>query len=129
MIGSVAFRVGESAIHRPRSRNTRFKAPIIGDINWAFAWICPVFFLFIFGLFWKRSAKVAGFTLGISWVVNALWSLTPLPTLFGTTADIVPNGYITSVLGFIIPLIGNCIVKDAKMGYWKEKGLKNKEVK
>ncbi|MBE6032543.1 MAG: sodium:solute symporter family protein [Clostridiales bacterium] len=102
---------------------------IIGAINWAFAWICPVFFLFVFGLFWKRSAKVAGFTLGISWVVNALWSLTPLPTVFGTTADIVPNGYITSVLGFVIPLIGNCIVKDAKMGYWKEKGLKNKEVK
>lgn len=96
-------------------------ASIIGAMNWVFAWIAPVFFLFIFGLFWKRSPKVAGVTLAITWIVNMLWSLVPaFPALFGTTADNVPNGYITAGLGLVCTLIGNLAVKDAKPGYFKE---------
>ncbi len=95
-------------------------ASIIGAMNWVFAWIVPVFWLFIFGLFWKRSSKVAITTLIVTWIVNCLWSLTSLPALFGTTADDVPNGYITLIFGFGIAFIGNLIVK-GEPGLWSKK--------
>lgn len=101
---------------------------IIGAMNWVFAWIAPVFFLFIFGLFWKRSSKVAGITLAITWIVNMLWSLVPaFPAFFGTTSEAVPNGYVTAGLGLACALIGNLIVRDAKPGYFKGY-LKDKSV-
>ena len=93
---------------------------IIGAMNWVFAWIVPVFWLFLFGLFWKRSSKVAGWTLGITWIVNCLWSLTGLPALFGTTADAVPNGYVTLVVGLVCCIIGNLIVK-GQPGLWSKR--------
>lgn len=99
---------------------------IIGAMNWVFAWIVPVFWLFIFGLFWKRSAKVAGISLAITWIVNCLWSLTKLPGLFGTTADAVPNGYVTLIVGLVCILIGNLIV-EGEPGIWSKKALQAKK--
>lgn len=93
---------------------------IIGAMNWVFAWIAPVFWLFIFGLFWKRSAKVAGVSLAITWIINCLWSLTSLPSLFGTTADAVPNGYVTAIVGLVCIIIGNLCVK-GQPGLWSKK--------
>ena len=94
-------------------------ASIVGAMNWAFAWIAPVFWLFIFGLFWKRSSKVALITLAITWIANFAWSLTPLPTLFGTTAEAFPNPYVTAILGLVLSVVGNLIVK-GKPGLWSK---------
>ena len=93
---------------------------IVGAMNWLFAWVAPVFWMFIFGLFWKRSAKVAGISMAITWIANSLWSLTSLPALFGTTADAVPNPYITAGVSLICILIGNLIV-EGKPGLWSKK--------
>ena len=93
---------------------------IVGAMNWLFAWIAPVFWLFIFGLFWKRSVKVAAISMAICWIANSLWSLTSLPALFGTTADAVPNAYITAALGLLCALIGNLVVKGTP-GLWSKK--------
>ena len=57
--------------------------PIIGAINWLFAWLIPVFFLFLFGLFWKRSRAVGFVTILASWIINLLWSFTSLPSAIG----------------------------------------------
>lgn len=93
---------------------------IVGAMNWVFAWIVPVFWLFIFGLFWKRSAKVAGVALAVTWIANCLWSLTSLPSVFGTTADAVPNGYVTLIVGLVCIVIGNLCVK-GEPGIWSKK--------
>lgn len=74
--------------------------PIVSAINWLFAWITPVFFLIIFGLFWRRSGAAAVTTLLVSWIVNMLWSFTPLPVAMGM-ADI-PNVYPTLISSLVV---------------------------
>ncbi|HHY91416.1 MAG TPA: sodium:solute symporter family protein, partial [Clostridiales bacterium] len=82
-----------------------FLPPILSAINWLFAWLVPVFWLVVFGLFWKRSAKTAIATLLASWIINSLWSFTPLPAAINM-ADI-PNGYVTLVVTFVVAVIMN----------------------
>jgi SSS family solute:Na+ symporter len=88
-----------------------FLPPIIGAINWLFAWIVPVFWLFVFGLFWKRDKGVATLTLVITWVINILWSFTALPSMIGGTVGSLPNGYVTLVISLVVLIIGNLAVK------------------
>ena len=40
-----------------------FLPPILAAMNWLFSWLVPVFWVVLFGLFWKRSAPVAIATL------------------------------------------------------------------
>lgn len=50
-------------------------------IVWLFAWLLPAFWLFVFGMFWKRSNSAALWTLIISGIFNMIWSFTSLPTM------------------------------------------------
>ncbi len=95
-----------------------FLPPIIGAINWLFAWLIPVFWMFVFGLFWKRSIKVGATTIIVSWIVNLLWSFTGLPAAIGGFIGNLPNAYITMVLSIIVLVVGNLAVK-GEPGYWK----------
>ena len=70
-----------------------FLPPILASVNWLFSWLVPVFWLVVFGLFWKRSAAVAVATLLSAWVVNCAWSFTALPSMLGMAG--MPNAYIT----------------------------------
>lgn len=92
--------------------------PIIGAINWLFAWMVPVFWLFVIGLFWKRSNSVATATLVITWVANMIWTFTALPESIGGLVGSLPNGYITLVISLAVIIIGNLIVK-GEPGYFK----------
>lgn len=74
--------------------------PIVSAINWLFAWMTPVFWLIIFGLFWKRSNSAAIWTMLISWVCNGLWSFTSLPEIIGLVG--APNVYVTLATSIII---------------------------
>ncbi|WOJ91954.1 sodium:solute symporter family protein [Congregibacter variabilis] len=57
---------------------TFFNQPsVIRGITWLFAWLAPLFFIIVAGLFWKRST-VAAFAVVISaWVANCVWSISP----------------------------------------------------
>ncbi len=88
-----------------------FLPPILGAINWLFAWLTPVFLLFIFGLFWKRDTRVAGWTLGVSWAVNMLWTFSALPKLFPESIGSLPNVYVTLVFALLILIPGNLMVQ------------------
>ncbi|MBN7773196.1 sodium:solute symporter family protein [Clostridium aminobutyricum] len=92
--------------------------PILGAINWLFAWLVPVFWIFVLGLFWKRSTKVAGLTLAVSWILNILWSFSPLPKAIGGLIGELPNAYITLLSALLILIVGNLIVK-GEPGYFK----------
>ncbi|MGI6732165.1 MAG: sodium:solute symporter family protein [Anaerovoracaceae bacterium] len=88
-----------------------FLPPILGAINWVFAWMVPVFWLFVFGLFWKRNRTVAGVCLAVTWIINMLWSFSPLPDKIGGLIGSLPNGYITLVISLLILIIGNNVSK------------------
>lgn len=95
---------------------------ILDAINWVFAWIVPVFFVVVFGLFWKRNNKVAGTALGVSWVLNVFWSLTPLPASIGGFIGGLTNPYVTLIVSVVILVVGNLACK-GEPGYFKAKGI------
>jgi Na+/proline symporter len=92
--------------------------PILGAINWLFAWMVPVFWLFVTGLFWKRSHGVATATLAITWIVNMIWTFSSLPTTIGGLIGSLPNGYITLFVSLVVIIIGNLTTK-GEPGYFK----------
>ena len=92
--------------------------PILGAINWLFAWMVPVFWLFVTGLFWKRSHGVASATLAITWIVNMIWTFTGLPASIGGLVGSLPNGYITLATSLIVIIVGNLATK-GEPGYFK----------
>lgn len=96
---------------------------ILNAINWVFAWIVPVFWIVVFGLFWKRNSKVAGIALAVSWVLNVLWSLTPLPASIGGFIGGLTNPYVTLIVSLVILIIGNLACK-GEPGYFKAMGIK-----
>ena len=89
----------------------QFLPQLVHAMNWLFAWMSPVFVLLLFGLFWKRSTQGAAATLTITWIVNCLWSFTPLASAIASTgitwldAALMNNVYVCVVLGFIIGYI------------------------
>lgn len=96
---------------------------ILNAINWVFAWIVPVFWIVVFGLFWKRNSKVAGTALAVSWIFNVIWSLTPLPANIGGFIGGLTNPYVTLILSLVILIIGNLACK-GEPGYFKAQGIK-----
>lgn len=90
--------------------------PIIGAINWLFAWLVPVFWLVVFGLFWKRSGKAAIATLIVSWVLNLLWSFSSLPAALNMQG--VPNAYVTLATGLVLGAIIFSVM-ECEPGYFK----------
>ncbi len=97
--------------------------PILGAINWLFAWMVPVFWLFVTGLFWKRSHGVATATLAITWILNMIWTFTSLPAAIGGLIGSLPNVYITFVTSLAVIIIGNLTTK-GQPGYFKVNELK-----
>ncbi len=92
--------------------------PILGAINWLFAWMVPVFWLFVTGLFWKRSHGVATATLAITWILNMIWTFTSLPASIGGLVGSLPNVYITLVTSLVVIIVGNLTTK-GEPGYFK----------
>lgn len=90
--------------------------PILASVNWLFSWLVPVFWVVVFGLFWKRSAPVAILTLVAAWAVNCAWSFTPLPQLAGLAE--APNAYVTLAVTFAVGVIGN-LVAPGLPGYFR----------
>ena len=87
-----------------------------------FAWLLPVFWLVVFGLFWKRSNSAAITTMISAWIVNALWSFTSLPVLVGM--EKWPHSVVTLVITLAVAVI-LLIVSETKPGYFKELKLKS----
>jgi SSS family solute:Na+ symporter len=74
-------------------------------MNWLFSWLVPVFWVIVFGLFWKRNSAVAIATLVIAWIANSAWSFSSLPVLLNMSD--VPNAYVTLVVTLVVGIVGN----------------------
>ncbi len=95
-----------------------FLPPILAAMNWLFSWLVPIFWVVVFGLFWKRSSATAVATLAAAWIANSAWSFTELPSMLNM-ADI-PNAYITLVVTLVVGVIGNLMARDtARQSFFK----------
>lgn len=97
---------------------------ILDAIGWVFSWVIPIWFMVAFGLFWKRNSTVAGFALGVPWVLNVLWSFTNIREVIGGTIGGLPNAYVVLISCLLIFIIGNLVTKGEpayrKVIEWKE---------
>ncbi len=82
-----------------------FLPPILAAMNWLFSWLVPVFWVVVFGLFWKRNSTVAVVTLLSAWAANSAWSFSALPELLGMLE--APNAYVTLAVTLSVGVIGN----------------------
>ena len=107
-----------------------FLPTILGAIEWVFAWIVPIFWLFIFGMFWKSNGKVAAATLAVAWILNLLWSFAGLQTTVANATGLnLPNGYVTLIASLVVLIIGNLAVgKNANPAYIKMKSAQIAEI-
>jgi SSS family solute:Na+ symporter len=95
-----------------------FLPPILAAMNWLFSWLVPIFWVVVFGLFWKRNSKVAVTTLVAAWIANSAWSFTSLPQVLGM--ETAPNAYITLAVTLVVGVIGNLVATgDARVSYFK----------
>ena len=83
--------------------------PILAAVNWLLAWLVPVFWLVVFGLFWKSSRRVGVIALTTAWVLNMAWSFTDLPAMLGLAQ--MPNSYVTLIVTVAILVVGNLLIK------------------
>ena len=80
---------------------------ILASVGWVLAWLMPVLWLIVSGLFWKRSTIGASITLGTVWLVNFLWSFTHLAEWLNMRD--IPNSYVMLVLTVIVGTATNMI--------------------
>ena len=84
-------------------------------LTWGMAWFIPLFFLFVIGMKWKRSAKGALATVIICWVFNMLLTFTPLASVF----HLEGNNYsiFMIVLSVVLGLLFTALDKNAMVNY------------
>lgn len=80
-----------------------FLPNILAALGWISSFLAPVFFLFVYGLFWKRSEPAAVITVLVAWIVNMLWTFTSLPEALGMPHDI--NAYVTISIAIVLGAI------------------------
>ena len=85
--------------------------PILAAMIWLFAWLVPVFWIFVSGLLWKRHQGVAIATLLLAWGANAAWSFTALPQALGFAEAGAYNAYVTVIVSVVVLVIGNVLVR------------------
>ena len=81
-----------------------FMPPILNGVAWLLAWMTPVFWVLVYGLFWKRNQNTVIAGLLTAWILNSLWSFTDLPARVGLAG--VHNAYVTFTSGFVVMTLG-----------------------
>lgn len=93
-----------------------FLPPILAAMNWLFSWLVPVFWVILFGLFWKRNSAVAVAMLVTAWIANSAWSFSSLPQLLNMPE--VPNAYVTLAVTLVVGIAGN-LMRTGREGYFR----------
>lgn len=109
-VGVIVFAVGGTAL------STCLPA-VDSAIVWLFAWLLPAFWVFVFGMFWKRSSRAAFWTLIISAVANMVWTYTALPTILHLDGNNNSVGMV--VVSFVVAIVLTATDKNAKTGMIK----------
>lgn len=99
--------------------------PMVKGIVWLFAWLVPIFWVVVFGLFWKRSTWVAMTVMFVSWVLNMAWSFTPLPSILHL--EVLENGHVTFAVSLLVSVVLNAFAK-GEIGYFRALKASGKHV-
>ena len=89
---------------------------IVNMFTWIYSFMIPVFFLFVFGLWWKRNKTVGILAFVVSWIVATVWTFFPNMTTALHMGN-VHISYIIIVISLAILVIGNLVTK-GKPGYF-----------
>ena len=89
---------------------------ILPSVGWVLAWLMPVLWLMVSGLFWKRTTVGAFITLLTVWFINTLWSFTHLPDWLNMTN--IPNSYVMLVTTIVSGTVTN-MAFSGRPGYFK----------
>lgn len=88
---------------------TFFNQPnVIRAITWLFAWLAPLFFVIVAGLFWKRSVAAASVVILCSWIINCIWSIGPIKQFIVAILPAVgslENAHISAAVAFLATLL------------------------
>ncbi len=88
---------------------TFFNHPnVILAITWLFAWLAPLFFILIAGLFWKRSRSAALIVVICAWVSNCAWSIKPVKDLIVSVipgSAMLENAHITAIVALVLTVV------------------------
>lgn len=98
--------------------------PIIEMMTWLFSFMIPIFFLLIFGLWWKRNKSVAIWTFLASFIFANIWTFTPLKYSLGLQD--LNMAYVMIAISIFMPLIGTSIF-GGEIGYFKSQEWKESE--
>ncbi|MCD8331996.1 MAG: sodium:solute symporter family protein [Oscillospiraceae bacterium] len=84
-------------------------------LTWGFSWFVPLFFMFLIGMFWKRSRVGALITLIVCWAFNILLTFTPLASVFGLEG----NNYaiFMIVLSVVLGVVTTALDKNASVNF------------
>lgn len=77
-----------------------FLPNILAALGWISSFLAPIFFLFLYGLYWKRSESAVAITVLVAWAVNFLWTFTSLPHALGLPGDI--NAIVTIIIAIVL---------------------------
>ena len=97
-----------------------FMPPILAAMIWLFAWLVPVFFIIMYGIFVRRHSGLCLLTLATTWVINSLWTFTSLPLTLGFMRGVPPdhvlnadnyNAYVMAILSVVVLIIGHFMTK------------------
>ena len=100
-----------------------FLPPILASVGWVLAWLMPVLWLLVCGLFWKRSSRAALITLITVWTVNTLWSFTYLAQWLNM--ENIPNSYVMLIITLIVGSVTNFMCK-GKESYFSSVAYRQK---
>ena len=98
--------------------------PIIMLFVWLFSFLVPVFFVYLYGLWWKRNLKVGILACVVPWILSTLWTFTPIAGMLGLQD--LHHLYITLFIGNAILIIGNLVTK-GEVGYFRSQEYFNSE--
>jgi SSS family solute:Na+ symporter len=86
-------------------------------ITWGFSWFIPLFFMFIIGLYWKRSQTAAIAAIAACWICNILLSFTNLAAVFNLEGN--NHSIFLCVLSVVFGVIITALDKNAKPPFRK----------
>lgn len=91
--------------------------PILAAIPWLLSWLIPVMWLMIAGLLWRASNISAIITISSGWLINMLWSFSPLAQWLNM--EKIPNAYAVLAVTVVVGIVTSLICPGNK-GYFRE---------
>lgn len=97
---------------------TFFNHPnVIEAITWLFAWLAPLFFIIVAGLFWKRNNRAAWVVVLVSWLLNCVWSIGYVKQVVVQLipfAGVLENAHLTAVSSALLTVLLYSMVKNSQ---------------